>query len=113
MANKWQINQAIVCINDSNCDAPIKKGLKYIINDIRICPTCGMMEFKLSIPFEGKCQECVTCRTPLEVEHLDTWWSEHWRFAPLETMTNKDKNVNFKIQLEPNKIIKELEIYSN
>ena len=111
MENKWHIDQAIICINDSNRgNLPVVKGMKYIINDIRICPTCGMMEFKLSIPHEGTLV-CIACKTELEPELTDCWWAEHWRFAPLETFKKENKNLN--INLEPKKIIKELNIISN
>ena len=112
MENKWHIDQVIICINDTNAKSlPIVKGCKYVINDIRICPTCGMMEFKLSIPFDGNEQVCVACGTTLEKEVSNTWWGEHWRFAPLETL--KKENINLNINLEPKKILKEFDIISN
>ena len=90
---------------------PIVKGRKYIINDIRTCPTCGMIEFQLSIPCSEKSLQCVTCQTLLEESLTDFWWSEHWRFAPLETL--KKENVNINVNLEPKEVIKELDIIAN
>ena len=105
-----KINQAIICINDTKAYPPIKKGLKYVINDIHTCPTCGTVEFKLSIPSDGL-QNCVSCDRPFEDNLCDTWWAEHWRFAPLESNEAKNKDLN--VKLEPNKVIKELNVISN
>jgi hypothetical protein len=105
-------NDVVVCINDSNIKSlPIKKGLKYVINDVRTCPTCGMIEYKLSIPYTGFNLACVACNTPFEKELTDTWWSEHWRFALLEEQSKENKE--HKVKLEPKKIVREFDILAN
>ncbi len=111
MESKWQIGDAIVCVNDKNIRteiSPIKEGLKYIINDIRLCPTCGMMEFKISVPFMATHgMVCASCKTKFESEILDCWWCEHWRFRKEEKKQNV--NVGFKTK----EITKDIEIISN
>lgn len=118
MDNKWGIGDVVICINDRNIvnnqmalkgiKSPIKEGLKYVINDIRICPTCGMMEFKISVPFTNEMKMvCVACKTDFEKEILDTWWCEHWRFK------KEEKKENINISFKTKEIVKDIEIISN
>jgi len=110
MNSKWQIGDVMICINDSHIVAkikPIKVGLKYIINDIRICPTCGMMEFKISVPITTTDFLCASCKTPFEAGIVDTWWCEHWRFK------KEEKKHNINVGFKTKEITKDIEIISN
>ncbi len=101
----------IVCINDKHTDCPLKEGMMYVINDIMTCPTCGMVEFKLSIPHHnhenGKCNlRCASCKTYFESAF---WYSEHWRFKKLEEATEENININ----IESKKVVKEFKLIAN
>ncbi len=110
--SNWQKGDVIICINDKHfilgkSPKPIKEGLKYVINDIRICPTCGMMEFKISVPYNGENMICASCKTPFEKEILDCWWCEHWRFK------KEEKKHNINVSFNTKEIVKDIEIISN
>jgi hypothetical protein len=108
----WAIGDVMICINTDNCKVSIKIGLQYVINDIRICPTCGMMEFKLSIPFPNENgMVCVACRTKFEKELLDCWWAEHWRFK--KVISDKKESEKVSVKLQPKEIVKEFDILAN
>ena len=89
--NKWNRGDVIICINSDNFPSRnnkkevIREGLKYVINEIRTCPTCHMMEFKLSLPSTSNNVSCVACGTQFAENEIDCWWAEHWRFRKDES----------------------------
>jgi hypothetical protein len=91
MDSKCKVGDVVVCIRDDNFPSGnnkkniIRQDLKYVIMDIRTCPTCGMIEYKLSLPFDGKAMTCIACGTRFSETEIDCWWAEHWRFRKDES----------------------------
>lgn len=110
MINKPYVGQAIVCINDKNQGPPVKEGMQYVINAIRTCPVCGMVEFQIPVPFpgfnDGREQICMSCKTPLEEKYNEYWWAEHWRFAEVK---QKTESISLEsVKLRPKEVIEQV-----
>lgn len=100
----FQIGQEVVCIDDSTFSngrkSPIKKGITYIVINIRECPKCKLVGIDVGIRngFDTRCH-CGTSSNDA------VWWISHKKFVPVDYAQNKE--VTFE------QIKKDIPVYSN